>query len=180
MRNKNLIDYEDDLGNLNLCRFVETIESLKTRADSGDAEAMFKLSRQVINNDLTARILEIHHTLSYAHELNQKSAELGYPPAMAYEGWFHICGWKSSSSLETAFRYLKSAADSGCFKAYEPLYECYYYGWGIERNFEKAKECLVLVTKFSKIKKRLPKLTKRQFDKADGMKVLEGLREFYN
>lgn len=58
--------------------------------------------------------------------------------------------------------------------------DCYLYGWGVNQDFDKAKECFKKASrmKYSKIIKRIDS---EQFRKTiDGTKKLELIREFYN
>lgn len=154
------------------------LEKLEQLVQNGSGKAMYEISEMYANHRLNPKN---GNSLQLAHEWNQKSAESGYPPAMAKEGWFHICGWKKPSSLEKAFSYLKAAADSGYKKANMELYECYRYGWGTEPNYEKALKALKLAAKSSKQAKSILKtFTPENVSAKEGEKYLKQIREFYN
>jgi len=154
------------------------LEKLEQLVQNGNGKAMYEISEMYANHRLNPKN---GNSLQLAHEWNQKSAESGYPPAMAKEGWFHICGWKKPSSLEKAFSYLKAAADSGYKKANMELYECYRYGWGTEPNYEKALKALKLAAKSSKQAKSILKtFTPENVSAKEREKYLKQIREFYN
>ena len=159
-------------------RANKKLKKLGLLAQSGSGKAMFAISEMYVNHKLNPKN---GNSLQLAHEWNQKSAEAGYPPAMAKEAWFHICGWKKPSSLEKAFSYLQAAVNSGYKKANMQLYECYRYGWGTEPNYEKARDCLKATAKFDKrARATLKSFTKDKVSKEEGEAYLVRIRGFYN
>ena len=124
----------------------------------------------------------MNHKLDYAHSLNSKAAELRYPKAMEKEAGFIIHGWVKGS-LEDAFNYYARAVEAGVKEAHWGLGDCYFYGWGTEQNYEKAKYHLKKAKRYGYrfAARKLKSITTENIkDKIDGKKALEGDRDFYN
>ena len=62
------------------------------------------------------------------------------------------------------------------------LGECYLYGWGTKKDYEKAKYHLKKAARYGYrfCAKQLKGVTPENIGKIDGEKVLEGHRDFYN
>ena len=70
----------------------------------------------------------------------QQAADLGYAPAMAAIGNFHLYGTKGlQKDYHTALRYLRPAAEEGIKEAQRDLSACYSNGWGVSRDLEKMR-----------------------------------------
>lgn len=176
---------------IHLC-LRKKVSKFEALALAGDAKAMYELSNLYMNHSLGftpsesiyARFYDDYYGndfLGVCHALNQAAAEKGYPPAMADEGWYHICGWRHPADLDVAFKYLTQADKAGVFKAKEYLYECYRYGWGTQKDYLKAREYLKSAAKKSRfLKKALKAFTEEIMLTEDGEEHLKGLRDFYN
>ena len=151
------------------------IIQIRKLALEGDADAMYKYAQYMkhdsFNND----------SLKLGHEWNTKAAKKGSVPAMCDEASFIINDWVSGT-LEEAVEYYKKAIAGGSKLAHWGLGECYLYGWGTEKNYEKAKYHLKQAAKYGYkfCAKELKGVTSENISKIDGKKILKNHRDFYN
>lgn len=153
----------------------KNIIQIKKAALKGKPKALYDYSEYIMHDSHKQESLQLGHLW------HTKAAQAGYPKAMEEEGSFIIHGWVNGK-LEDAFNYYSRAFDAGCKIASWGLGDCYYYGWGTKRDFDKAKyyyriakRCGVGINM-----KALKKMSLEDFEKVDCMKALENDREFYN
>lgn len=145
------------------------IVGIKQKAESGDAQAMLEYSEY----------LKEFYSLQESHEWNTKSARAGSAMAMASEGNYILYGWVAGT-LEDAFEYYKKSAEAGIKMSNAAMADCYLYGFGIEQNFQKARECYKKASRW-KYRKIVKQLSRKDFHlETDGETVLKKIREFYN
>lgn len=153
----------------------KNVLQMKKLSSSGNPKALYDYSEYLMHGS------HKRTSLNLGHKWHTKAAKTGYPKAMEEEGEFIIHGWVSGT-LEEAFDYLQRAYNAGCKKASWGLGDCYYYGLGIERDFEKAKH-------YYKIAKRhdiginmraLKKINEEDFWQIDCKQALKNHRDFYN
>ena len=141
---------------------------IKQKAVKGDGEAMYKYSEYLINDKL------ISYDLNESHKWHSKSAKAGYLKALADEAWFIIRRWVDEP-LEQAFKYFYQAAEQNDKEGFFGLGECYAYGWGVEKDFEKAKFY------FAKAKGEKYSIERmKEIETESSEKVLEVIRDVYN
>ena len=141
---------------------------IKQKAVKGDGEAMYKYSEYLINDKL------ISYDLNESHKWHSKSAKAGYLKALADEAWFIIRHWVDEP-LEQAFKYFYQAAEQNDKKGFFGLGECYAYGWGVEKDFEKAK------LYFAKAKGEKYSIERmKEIETESSEKVLEVIRDVFN
>ena len=105
---------------------------IKQKALKGDGEAMYQYSEYLIKENL------VGYELKESHKWHSKAAKAGYSKVLANEAWFIIRGWVKEP-LEQAFKYFYQAAEQNDKEGFFGLGECYSYGWGVEKDFEKAR-----------------------------------------
>lgn len=151
------------------------IVQIRKLALEGDADAMYKYAQYIERGSF------VNDSLKLGHEWNSKAAKKGSVPAMCDEASFIVHGWVSGT-LEEAVEYYQKAIAGGSKLAHWGLGECYLYGWGTEKNYEKAKYHLKKAAKYGYkfCAKKLKGVTPENIGKIDGEKILKDHREFYN
>lgn len=129
-RTKWFVKYE--IENVKELKKFYNLAEIKEKALQGDPKAMYEYSEYFHVASFIDRSLWI------AHEWHTKAAKAGYAKAFADEASFIQNAWVEGT-LEDAFNYYVKAVESGDKSAYAWLGKCYYYGWGTEKNYEKAK-----------------------------------------
>lgn len=153
----------------------KNIIQIRKLAMEGNADAMYKYAQYIEHYSF------MNDSLKLGHEWITKAAKKGSVPAMCDEASFIVHGWVDGT-LEEAVEYYKKAIAGGSKIAHWGLGECYLYGWGTEKNYEKAKYHLRKAAKYGYrfCAKQLKGVTLENIVKIDGEKVLEGHRDFYN
>lgn len=146
----------------------KNIYLVKQQAVKGDGKAMYEYSEYLINDKL------VNHELYESHKWHSKAAKAGYLKALAEEAWFIIRRWVDEP-LEQAFKYFYQAAEQNDKEGFFGLGECYAYGWGVEKDFEKAKFY------FAKAKGEKYSIERmKEIETESSEKVLEVIRDVFN
>ena len=153
------------------------LAEIKEKALQGDPKAMYEYSEYFHVASFLKRDIWI------AHEWHTKAAKAGYVKAFASEASFIQKAWVDGT-LEDAFNYYVKAVENGDKDAYAWLGQCYYYGWGTEQNYEKAKYYMMKAywRGYTWTKAYFKGITKENFlEKVnDGEKAYENHLRFYN
>lgn len=151
------------------------IIQIRKLALEGDADAMYKYAQYMMHDSF------VNDGLKLAHEWNTKAAKKGSVQAMCDEATFIVNDWVSGT-LEEAVEYYKKAVAGGSKLAHWGLGECYLYGWGTEKDYEKAKYHLNQAARhgYKFCVKELKGVTPENIGKIDGEKILKEHREVYN
>ena len=93
--------------------------------------------------------------------------------------WKKLCRYMTfnrvDEPLEQAFKYFYQAAEQNDKEGFFGLGECYAYGWGVEKDFEKAKFY------FAKAKGEKYSIERmKEIETESSEKVLEVIRDVYN
>lgn len=153
---------------INWYKKYKNIYLIKQKALKGDGEAMYQYSEYLIKENL------VGYELNESHKWHSKSAKAGYLKALADEAWFIIRRWVDEP-LEQAFKYFYQAAEQNDKEGFFGLGECYAYGWGVEKDFEKAK---FYFTKAKGEKYSIERM--KEIETESSEKVLEVIRDVYN
>lgn len=153
---------------INWYKKYKNIYLIKQKALKGDGEAMYQYSEYLIKENL------VGYELNESHKWHSKSAKAGYLKALADEAWFIIRRWVDEP-LEQAFKYFYQAAEQNDKEGFFGLGECYAYGWGVEKDFEKAK---FYFAKGKGDKYSIERM--KEIETESSEKVLEVIRDVYN
>ena len=112
-----------------------TIEELKQRAASGDAEAQFELGCLYYKGNETLR-----RNYKFAFEWCLVAAEQGYVPAQSLVAEMYYWGKKIGKDLKKALFWAEKAAEQNDIKGLRVLADLYYSG--TYADMDKYKECM--------------------------------------
>lgn len=102
---------------------------------AGEKSRKLKSKRKLLFED--ASILEKSEP-EKAYIIYEKSAAMGYTPAMLRLARLARAGIGAKKPRRAAFSFYKMAADAGDSDAFYPVAICYYAGFGVNRNFKLA------------------------------------------
>lgn len=148
---------------------------VKKKAISGDVQAMFDLSEFYIASDSWAKSENAYFWV-------QKAAAGGHTKAMNTVGFALFMGWREFGGLNEslAIEYMTRAAEDNIAQSAEMLGECYVYGWGVDKNYSKAKEYLEIAIKNGSSTAKQKQIRFEEITKEDSDNLLFKYREFYN
>ena len=124
----------------------QSFETLKRRAEQGDAKAQYQLADYYMKNENCLFDFEENETSSISKTKNKaeavkwlkKSAEQGDEKAQAALGGLYLTGVGVKKNETEAAKWFKLAAEQGNADALLMLGRCYYSGIGIEYNPKEA------------------------------------------
>lgn len=109
------------------------LQTLKEQADSGNAEATYRLA-YIYENGLAG----IEKDTTEAIKLYHRSAQQGYAPAQNYLGFCYYRGCGVERNPDEALKWIQLAADNGDAKSYNNLGWLLLEGEGIIHDARKA------------------------------------------
>lgn len=111
----------------------ESLESLRQKAEQGDARAQFSLAFKYEKGD------GVVQNYFEAAKWYQKAADQGNAKAQCNLGLCYELGRGVEKDLASAFRWYKLAAQNGNVIAMMNLGLCYEFGRGVSQNYTKAR-----------------------------------------
>lgn len=119
--------------------YVEAVEWFEKAAKQGDATSQHTLGIHYYNG----QGVEQNHVK--AVEWFNKAAEQGCIESQCKLGWWNLVGFHVPQNYKKAFEYFQKTADQDCnHEALTNIAILYFYGWGMEQNYQMALDIFAL------------------------------------